>query len=152
MRSIVRVLMAPLVLGAVLAAGYGVHAYTSAGAYSPRVTLVDNDGSFSPGDPGTGLWGFAPAHLTVAKGETITFDNPQANFRPHTITSITWEGTAPTRTLTSAKAFDSSPTREALVMPGQSFKLDTSDMDPGHYLYYCTLHPWMVGTFTVTGQ
>lgn len=152
MRSVVRFLMAPLVLGAVLAAGYGVHAYTSAGAYTPRVTVIDNDGTFMPGDPGTGQWSFAPAHLTVAKGESITFDNPQGNFRPHTVTSITWSGMAPTRTLESGKAFDSSPTRETLLMPGQSYNLDTSAMDAGHYLYYCTLHPWMVGTFTVTGQ
>lgn len=152
MRPSVRLLIAPLLLGVVLVAGYGVHAYTSAGAYTPRVTIIDNDGTFAPGDPGTGMWGFAPAHLTVTRGESIVFDNPQGNFRPHTVTSITWSGQAPTRTLESGRLFDSSPTRETLVMPGQSFTLDTSSLDPGHYLYYCTLHPWMVGTFTVTGQ
>ena len=34
-------------------------------------------------------------------------------------------------------------------MPGSSFVLDTSTLDAGQYVYYCTIHPWMVGTFTV---
>lgn len=84
------------------------------------------------------------------KGEKITFDNPAGNNRPHTVTSITWSGTAPTRTLESGTKFDSSPTLEMRITPGNSFTLDTTDLDAGNYVYYCTLHPWMVGTFTVT--
>jgi plastocyanin len=143
-------LVVPLLLGVVLTVGAGVRAHNQAGAATPRVGIVDNDGSNPPPNlEATGYWGFFPHHITVTKGESITFDNPAGNFRPHTVTSITWEGTAPTRTLASGARFDSSPTREMLVMPGSSFTLDTTDLEPANYLYYCTLHPWMVGTFTV---
>ena len=27
--------------------------------------------------------------------------------------------------------------------------LDTNSLDPGHYTYLCTVHPWMTGTLTV---
>src|SRR5207249_4883363 len=74
---------------------------------------------------------------------------PAGNTYPHTVTSITWTGMAPTRTLTSGLLFDSSPTREQYLLPGDSFTLDTTTLDPGQYLYYCTLHPWMVGSITV---
>jgi plastocyanin len=146
----VRLLVAPAVLGLAFAVGSGVRAQQPPPApFAPRVMMVDNNGSFSPGDPGTGQWSFAPAHITVTKGDKITFVNPASNFRPHAVTSITATGMAPTRTLESAKLFDSSPTREMLIMPGSSFELDTSSLDPGHYSYYCTLHPWMLGSFTV---
>lgn len=150
MRPVVRLLVVPLLLGFALVVGSGALAQQPSGPPAPRVLMFDNGGTFAPGDPATGQWTYVPAHITVTRGETITFDNPAGNFRPHTVTSITWEGQAPTRTLISGARFDSSPTREALIMPGGSFALDTTDLEPGHYLYYCTLHPWMVGTFTVT--
>ena len=150
MRIAARVLVVPALLGLILLAGTGLHAGSGVGAYTPRVVMIDNDGSFQPGDPGTGLWGFSPAHITVMQGEQIVFDNPASNFRPHTVTSISWSGMAPTRVLESGTQFDSSPTREMLVQVGQSWTLDTTNLGPAHYVYYCTLHPWMVGTFTVT--
>jgi plastocyanin len=118
--------------------------------YQPRVTIIDNDGTFAPGDPGTGQWGYAPAHITVAKGESIVFNNPTGNFRPHTVTSITWTGAFPNRTLAPGALFNSSPDTASILMPGQSFTLSTADLEPGHYLYYCGIHPWMAGSFTVT--
>ena len=30
-----------------------------------------------------------------------------------------------------------------------AWDLDTGSVDPGHYTFICTLHPWMVGTLTV---
>jgi len=80
----------------------------------------------------------------------LEFDNPAGNNFPHTVTSITWTGQAPDRTLASGQAFNSSPTRADYIMPGSSYILDTSTLMPGQYLYYCAIHPWMVGTFTVT--
>lgn len=38
----------------------------------------------------------------------------------------------------------------SLLQPGSEFNLDTSELDAGQYTYYCTLHPWMVGAFTVS--
>jgi plastocyanin len=38
-----------------------------------------------------------------------------------------------------------------LIQPGNTWTLDTSTLEApsGQYTYYCWLHPWMVGNFTV---
>jgi plastocyanin len=150
MSTVVRTLLASLLLGMVLILGTGMKARSSAiAAYSPRVIMYDNNLIFQGGDPATGMWGFFPDHLAVVQGETITFDNPASNNFPHTVTSITASGAAPTRTLTAGDKFDSSPSRDLYVMPGSSFQLDTTSLAPGRYEYFCTIHPWMLGTFTV---
>ena len=143
-----------VVAGLVLVAGLGlsVRAGDGAGLQAARVQMVDNAGTFAPGDPLTGQWGFAPAHITVQQGDAIVFENPAGNFRPHTVTSITAGGTPIARTLESGTVFDSSPTQDTLIAPGQSWTLDTSGLAPGHYTYYCKPHPWMVATFTVMGS
>ncbi len=117
---------------------------------TPRVAMFDSPVNFTPGNEYEGSWGFTPAHLAVHQGEQIEFDNPVGNNYPHTVTSITWSaGPPPHRQLTVGAAFDSSPTPDQYLMPGGSFVLDTSTLDPGQYLYYCTIHPWMVGSITV---
>lgn len=152
MRERIRQVIIPAVVALTLAVsvGAGVYARATASAYQPRVVIVDNDGSFTPGDPGTGMWGFSPAHLTVTKGETIVFDNPAGNFRPHSVTSLRRTGMAPTFVWESGTLFDSSPTPMELIRVGMSYTLDTTDLNPGTYVYYCNLHPWMVGSITVT--
>lgn len=115
-----------------------------------RVLIYDNGGTFMAGDQATGQWAFTPNHIGVTQGQSVEFVNPQGNARPHTITSITWSGQPPMRVLTHGAAFDSSPTREELITPGNTWTLDTSSLEPGQYLYYCWLHPWMVGTITVS--
>ena len=145
-----------LVVAGTFAFGAGAHVEvrhgaTVAGAAAPaRVLMYDNGGTFSPGDVDTGMWTYTPNHMVVAKGDPIEFINPAGNARPHTVTSIAASGTAPTRTLASGTLFDSSPTREAFITPGSTWTLDTSSLDPGQYAYYCTIHPWMMGTFTLT--
>src|SRR5205823_1663443 len=79
---------------------------------TPRVVLFDSPVNFTPGNAYLGWFGFTPAHLVVQQGEQIEFDNPAGNNYPHTVTSITWTGNAPDRTLVSGMAFDSSPTRD----------------------------------------
>lgn len=150
MRTAIRSIVAAFLFGLVLAGGSGFAAHQTATAYTPRVIMIDNDGTFTPGDEGTGMWGYSPAHLSILQGEPIVFDNPASNFRPHNVVSITYSGDAFARVLESGSRFNSSPTRETLVTPGNSWTLDTTDLGPGHYLYYCSLHPWMLGTFTVT--
>jgi plastocyanin len=117
--------------------------------FQPRVTIIDNNGGFTPGEAGTGMWGFAPNHITVSKGQSIVFDNPAGNFRPHTVTSISVATVDGQRRLESGAKFDSSPTADTRITPGSSWTLETTDLDPGHYSYYCALHPWMVGSITV---
>ncbi len=121
---------------------------------SITVLLVDNTAG---GDSRAGLaersqWGFAPRSLVVAQGDIIEFVNPSNNARPHTITTYT-QPSGPAGNLTAGAVFDSSPppnTFGALIRQGDSFVLDTSEMEPGHYAYYCRLHPWMQGIITVT--
>lgn len=122
-------------------------------AYQPTVTMLDNDARpASQGfDPGRGLWGYGPDYLMVKKGESVLFVNPETNKFPHTATSIAMGGEgAFGGTLAVGAQFDSSPSREALVNRGGSWTLDTSDMEPGNYSYYCRIHPWMVAKLTVT--
>ena len=59
------------------------------------------------------------------------------------------QGGAFENTLQAGTKFDSSPTRETVIAPGNSWMLDTSTVDPGNYAFYCRFHPWMVGEITV---
>jgi plastocyanin len=114
-----------------------------------HVMMVDNDAQPYPAAVGVGYYAFAPVHITVAQGQQIVFDNPSTNLRPHTVTSLSWTGRSPYRDLQVGTAFDSSPATDDVITPGSSWTLDTSALDPDQYTYYCTVHPWMTGTFTV---
>ena len=143
------VLVGVLGLGAARTLHPGTAAHAQAVKDAPRVTIYDSNVNFTAGNPAEGEWGFAPMHLAVPQGAQVEFDNPTSNSFPHTVTSIAWSGTAPDRTLASGTQFNSSPTKDAYIMPGGSWTLDTSTLDPGQYDFYCTIHPWMVGTLTV---
>ncbi len=126
---------------------------SSAVAYQATVTMLDND-ALPPNqgfDPGQGYWGFGPDYVTVRRGEPVLFVNPETSRFPHTVTSISIgsEG-AFSGNLAVGTHFDSSPTREALVRPGNSWTLDTTGLNPDNYAYYCRIHPWMVAKLTIT--
>jgi plastocyanin len=146
---------ATLVLATASLVGVRGHIHSGATAHAqqvkdtPRITLEDSNASFAAGNTYLGTWSFAPAHVAVTRGEMVEFDNPSSNYFPHTVTSLSWSGTAPDRTLASGTLFNSSPTKDQYIAPGSSWMLDTSTLDPGQYVYYCTVHPWMVGTLTV---
>jgi len=74
-----------------------------------------------------------PNTVTIAKGGTVTFSNPDS--APHTSTS----GTAADG---PDGVWDSS-----LVMPGASYDVTLSSS--GTYNYFCMVHPWMQGTVIV---
>lgn len=136
----------------VFAVGVAWAASTSvATAYTPMVTMLDNDAP-TPNqgiDPGQGHWGYGPDLITVKKGEQVTFVNPPTNKRPHSVTSISLATTPFENGLVAGAKFDSSPSRETLVTPGNSWVLDTSTVDAGNYAYYCRIHPWMVGQISI---
>jgi plastocyanin len=113
------------------------------------IQIVDMEAPGVAGNPEQGSWGFSPFHVNATKGDTIMFMQGENAFRPHTVTSITWSGQAPTRELQSAKNFDSSPSQPEYLQKGMSWTLDTATLEPGHHLYYCTIHPWMVGTISL---
>ena len=126
---------------------------SGAAAYQTTVTMLDNDAipANQGFDPGRGLWGFGPEHVTVKKGEAVLFVNPETNHYPHTVTSIALASGGPfADTVSVGTVFDSSPSREALVQKGASWTLDTTNVEVGNYSYYCRIHPWMVAKLTVT--
>ena len=96
---------------------------SGAAAYQPTVTMIDNDAR-TPNqgfDPGRGDWGFGPEHVTVKKGESIVFVNPESNRRPHTVTSIALGSEGPfAGSVAVGTLFDSSPAQDALVQRGTS--------------------------------
>ena len=102
-----------------------------AAAAIPKTAEVKNaEGSSAPGcEPNC----FMPSTVTIAKGGTVTFSNPDS--APHTTTSGDATG-GPDGT------WDSS-----LVMPGASY--DVTLNSSGTYNYFCMVHPWMAGTVIV---
>jgi len=87
----------------------------------------------------------------VTAGQAILFVNPDSNQHPHTVTSLERAGAPFANQVKVGARFDSSPDQQALLMPGQTYTLDTAQLQPGNYTYYCKLHPWMVAAFTVVG-
>jgi plastocyanin len=75
------------------------------------------------------------AETVVKAGETVTWKNDDTGI--HTATSG--------KDASPDGRFDTS-----LVSPGQGSKPITMPNEPGQYPYFCTLHPWMEGTITVT--
>ncbi|HEX7033663.1 MAG TPA: plastocyanin/azurin family copper-binding protein [Nitrososphaera sp.] len=74
---------------------------------------------------------YEPDPLVVKKGDGVQWTN-EDNV-PHTVTSKE-EG-----------LFDSS-----LINPSESWLLNTAELDPAEYLYYCFVHPHMEGTLVVS--
>lgn len=162
MRSAIRLLAVPVLVGSVVA-GVALGPSGDASAASPRVVIVDNDAPLpSDGiDPRTAEWSFAPYHTTVTKGEAVTFSNPAGNFRPHDVVSFTRGGTFQQPTWDVGAQFNSGTTGDTWLRPAgstrpnssepapSSWQLDSGTLDAGHYTYICTLHPWMTGTITV---
>ncbi|MBA4718366.1 MAG: hypothetical protein HRO68_04475 [Nitrosopumilus sp.] len=72
--------------------------------------------------------------VEILTGDTIVWKNADTSF--HTVTSGS-----------ETEGFDGIFDSKEFA-PGKSFTYKFSDK--GHYPYYCTLHPWMVGTIIVT--
>lgn len=153
MQPRIRVALSSALLALVAVAGLSFWSQSRAVAADTTVIIYDNNAPFRPaGDPGIGLWQFAPQHIAVTVGDKVTFMNPASGRSAHTITSITPMGTPTDRSLQVGAQFDSSPsgTTDA-VQPGSTWVLDTSTLQPGQYVYFCKIHPWQVGSITVSG-
>jgi plastocyanin len=163
MRSVIRLLAVVSVMAGSVLAGLALGASRDVSAQSPQVMMVDNDGPLPRDgiDPRTGEWGFSPYHLAVTAGEPITFTNPAGNRRPHDVFSLSMSGSPPQVSWDVGAQFNSGSSSDVLLRPEGSMKpdssepapstwtLDTGTLGPGHYTYFCTLHPWMTGTITV---
>jgi plastocyanin len=87
-----------------------------------------------PGASAQGNPSYDPSLLNVSKGESIEWTNGDNS--PHTVTSFGDQG----------KTFDSS-----LIMKGDTFVLQISNLSQGAYDYFCTLHPFMKAKFVIGG-
>jgi plastocyanin len=92
------------------------------------------DVSILPGASAQGNPSYDPAVLNVSKGNSIEWTNNDN--APHTVTSSVDDG----------QTFDSS-----LIMAGDIFLLQTSNMTESSYDYFCTLHPFMKASFIFEG-
>ena len=110
----------------------GQNATTAAPAGPPGKPLTILEGSSIQGSPS-----YDPAALTVKKGDKITVTNKDT--LPHTVTS----GTGPTDP-NSAKQFDTS-----ILEAGATADIETTNINPGEYPFYCVVHPYMLGKLVV---
>ncbi len=108
------------------------NATAAAPAGPPGAPLTILEGSSIQGNPS-----YDPAALTVKKGDKITVTNKDT--LPHTVTS----GTGPTDP-NSAKQFDTS-----ILEAGATADIETTNINPGEYPFYFTVHPYMMGKLVV---
>lgn len=104
----------------------------SAVAGPPAATLNIPQGASVQGNPS-----YDPDPLTVKVGDTIAVNNE--DIAPHTVTNGK-DATDPNM----GKLFDTS-----IINAGDSGEIVTTDMEPGEYPYFCSVHPYMTGTLTV---
>jgi len=105
---------------------------TSAGGGGGENTVVMPLGSSAA----TSGEGYEPATITVSPGATVVWDNQDNAL--HTATSGNPD------TATPDGKFDT-----GLVGANQPSKPVTMPSEPGEITYFCTLHPFLVGTVTV---
>jgi plastocyanin len=86
-----------------------------------------------PGASAQGNPDYDPDPLTVNQGDGVEWTNEDN--APHTVTSRQ-EG-----------VFDS-----GIIDAAAKWLLNTAELEPAEYEYYCTLHPFMVATLVVTGS
>jgi plastocyanin len=98
----------------------------------PNLDIKIPNGSSIQGNPS-----FVPSALTVKKGNTVTVANE--DMAEHTVTSGTGLDDP-----NSGKAFDTE-----IIDVGGNVKIDTSNLAPGDYPFYCTEHDYMKGTLKV---
>lgn len=92
------------------------------------VILTILEGAATQGNPD-----YDPKEMSVKKGDVIKVDNKDTV--PHTVTN----GEGPNDS-NSGKIFDT-----GIINAGEASIIDTQNIDPGDYAYYCTVHPYMTG-------
>ena len=75
---------------------------------------------------------YDPENITVPKTTIVEWTNDDDVM--HTVTS----------SLDFGETFDS-----GIIDAGNTFELDTTNLELGQYEYMCIVHPWMIGTVTV---
>jgi plastocyanin len=131
MTSMIFVLLAVSVVGMspseALAQGTNATGASEGGSQTTVVMPLGSSGATSGA-------GYEPPEVTVSPGAAVTWDNQDNAL--HTATS----GQSPT----PDGKFDS-----GIVGANQASEPITMPTEPGEYTYFCTLHPFLVGTVTV---
>jgi cytochrome c oxidase subunit 2 len=97
------------------------------------VTLTIPEGASVQGNPS-----YDPDPLTVSAGDVVEVSNQDTV--PHTATS----GSGP-EDPESGSQFDTS-----IIDAGATAQMDTAKLAAGDYPYYCSVHPYMLGTLKVS--
>jgi len=118
--------------GAAAPSGAANQAPAAASNATAGTPLTILEGASVQGSPN-----YDPATLTVKKGDKVTVTNKDT--LPHTVTN----GEGPSDP-NSAKLFDTS-----IIEAGATADIETTNIDPGEYPYYCTVHPYMTGKLVV---
>ena len=108
------------------------NASSTGGGAGDQITVVMPAGSVDPNS----AKGYDPDPVTVSPGGSIVWDNQDNAL--HTATSGNAE------TATPDGKFDS-----GMVGATTQSQPITMPTEPGEYTYFCTLHPFLVGTVTV---
>jgi cytochrome c oxidase subunit 2 len=101
-------------------------------AAGPSVTLTIPEGASVQGNPA-----YDPDPLTVTAGDVVEVSNQDTV--PHTVTSGSGLEDAD-----SGSQFDTS-----IIDAGATAQVDTANLAAGDYPFYCSVHPYMLGTMTV---
>src|SRR5919106_3041719 len=102
-------------------------------AAGPSVTLTIPEGASVQGNPA-----YDPDPLTITAGDVVEVSNEDTV--PHTATS----GTGP-EDAESGSQFDTS-----IIDAGATAQIDTASLAAGDFPYYCSVHPYMLGTMKVS--
>jgi plastocyanin len=103
------------------------------GAEAAGASLTIPEGASVQGNPS-----YEPDPLTVTAGDTVEVSNQDTV--PHTVTS----GTGP-EDAESGSQFDTS-----IIDAGATAQVDAASLAAGDYPYYCSVHPYMLGTLKVS--
>ena len=112
------------------ATGGGAEAPAAAGA---GASLTIPEGASVQGNPA-----YEPDPLTVSAGDVVEVSNQDTV--PHTVTS----GSGPEDPETGSQ-FDTS-----IIDAGATAQVDAANLAAGDYPYYCSVHPYMLGTLKVS--
>jgi plastocyanin len=101
-------------------------------AGSPAVTIKIPQGASVQGNPS-----YDPDSIMVKAGDTIAVENEDST--PHTVTNGK-DATDPNM----GKLFDTS-----IINAGDSGEIITTELQPGEYPFFCSVHPYMIGSMTL---
>ncbi len=124
----------------------GVLKVVAGAGSSAHVNIDHHQGDTSQFFSGSASWGFFPRNLNVQKGTQVTVSNDGHIFHTFSSYTVIFPVTEGFKTLMI-------PISDGLFnetfAPGQSWTLDTGQLNTGTYTFACLFHPWMLGTLIV---